>query len=172
MTLTSPLNSNTYFSRGRRAASEQTRVPDWVWGAGLGAVALFFVGLFLLVTGPLSGGGGPCDEGLEPLGGSTVDAETFATVDASLGRVVTALQSGDRDGARANFYGPTHNFTHAVEPPLREVDDEAARNVCEAVLSIETTIEQGSFADAATDAQTLRDSLRDAAVALGYPRPG
>jgi hypothetical protein len=167
-----PLNSTTYHSRRRAAA--QTRLPDWVWGAGLGVIALFFIAVFFLVSGVLGGGGGgsQCDDPLAPLGSSEISAEAFQEEDAALGRVIGFLQSGDRVAAEAAFYGPVHNFTHNADPPLREQDEELAKELCEAVLVLEESFITGTTPDVATDTQRVRDLLRDAAVALGYPRPG
>lgn len=173
MTIATQVNSNTYFSRRRNTAAPQASLPDWVWGAGLGVIALFFVGLFLLLSGTFSGGGGAaCDTALKPLGSSTVSAETFNSVDEAMTRVVSSLQSGDRSGAEASFYGPAHNFTHNVDPPLREVDEGAAKTLCMHVLDIETSLESGTLPQALNDAQNVQEDLRNAAVTLGYPRPG
>jgi hypothetical protein len=168
------LQSNpVYFSRRRRQPAAQTRLPDWVWGAGLGVLALIFVGGFFLVSGVLGGGGsGGCDQALSPLGTSTVDEETFNFVDEALTRTISSLQNGDRDGAFANFYGPPHNFTHNVDPPLREIDEDAAKTLCGHVLDIEASLESGSLAQARGDAENVQEDLRDAAEILGFPRPG
>lgn len=61
--------SHTYFAgkRSNRRSSEQTRLPDWAWGAGIGLLVLVFFGGYFVVSGALGGnGGGPCDEALPP----------------------------------------------------------------------------------------------------------
>src|SRR5687767_2078706 len=103
----------------RRAgpAQGQTRIPDWVWGAGLGVIVILAVGGYFL----LSGGGGSastCDKPLAPLGASVVNQESLNAEDVGLERVISLLTAGDRAGAEQSFYGPVHNFTHNFDPPL------------------------------------------------------
>ncbi len=166
------LDNRTYFARRRRAASQE-RLPDWVWGAGIGLLVLVFVGGYFVATGAFGGSeAGACDEALPPLGTSIVDGEAFAEKDEGLTRVLVFLEQGDRQGAEAAFYGPVHNFTHSVDPPLREVDEPLAKELCHAVIDLENNL-----ASRATDfeiiggVEEVQLILRDAAEALGYPRP-
>jgi hypothetical protein len=134
---------------------------------------VFFVGGYFAVSAVMGGGnGGTCDNPLPPLGTSTVDAEAFATEDAALGNVLALLEAGDRAGAEAAFYGPVHNFTHNVDPPLREVDEDLAKELCENVIQLENDL-TGRVGDPEIigGLRRVRENLRDAAVALGYPRP-
>jgi hypothetical protein len=134
---------------------------------------LVFVGGYFAATSVGGGsGGGACDEELPPLGTSIVDGDAFAEKDEGLTRVIELLEQGDRQGAEAAFYGPVHNFTHSVDPPLREVDEAKAKELCKAVIQLENDL-----ASRATDVEILggveavREQLRDASEALGYPRP-
>ncbi|HEY5640078.1 MAG TPA: hypothetical protein VIW01_08505 [Dehalococcoidia bacterium] len=167
------LAANTLYSRRRSRATRQSGVPDWIWGAGLGVIALFFVGAFFLVR-DLSGGGagGTCNEPLSPLESSEITADAFANEEAALTRVISMLTLGDRPGAEAAFFGPVHNFTHNVDPPLRERDEDAAKELCEAVIEMENGFAtNASTATIAAQIDLVRTLLRDAAETLGYPRP-
>jgi hypothetical protein len=150
------------------------KVPDWVWGAGLGALVVIFVGAFFIVRSATGGDASACDSDLPPLTTDTpdVNAEAFANEDAALKRVVDMLSAGDRAGAEAAFFGPVHNLTHAVHPLVREVDEDLGREICEVVLDLENQLAVGaSDASVALNMDRVRGLLRDAAVALGYPRP-
>jgi hypothetical protein len=170
----SHLTVNTLYSRRRRAVRAQNTLPDWVWGAGLGTIVIIFAGAFFVIRSVTGGGdGGICDKELPPLDNSQVDAEGFISEDAALGRVINMLNAGDRQGAEAAFYGPVHNFTHAADPPLRETDEALAKDLCNAVIDLETSLEQSASNPLlASQVAEVRDLLRDAADALGYPRPG
>jgi hypothetical protein len=169
-----PVSKPLLYRRSRRRASSQTRIPDWVWGAALGLVVLVFIGGYFLATQVAGGGdGGGCDSPLAPLGTSQISAEAFAAEDTGLGRVLDLLQAGDRAGAEAAFYGPVHNFTHNVDPPLREVDDSAAKALCNEVLNVEELLfNRASDVELIGSIEKIREQLRDAAETLGYPRPG
>src|SRR5512132_2185944 len=117
---------NVLFSSRRRArrptyrpASGQTRIPDWVWGAGLGLIVIVAIGgYFLLSSG--GGGGGTCDTALKPIRTSDISAKGFQDEDTGLADIIQRLQAGDRNGGEQEFYqGKTHDFTHNVDPPLR-----------------------------------------------------
>ena len=147
-----------------------------------GDVALF-LGLVAVVGGGivvaviiLSGGGGgsgTCDSPLFPLGESEVSQLGFQTEEVGLTRVVQAATVGNLQAAEAAFFGDVHNFTHNVDPPIREVNEELAKELCEAVIDIEDAlvppVDIGSVAAGAT---RIRELLRDAAEALGFARPG
>jgi hypothetical protein len=160
-------------SRRRGPASGQTALPDWVWGAGLGLIVVLFIGGYFAVTQVGgSGGGSSCDD-VKPLGSSVINAESFVEEDAGLGRVLDLLSAGDRVGAEAAFYGPVHNFTHNVDPDLRQTDERSARDLCEQVINVETALtERAANANIVAILQNIREMLRDAAETLGYPRPG
>ncbi len=166
--------ASTVYSRRRPRTARDSRVPDWIWGAGLGALALLFVGAFFLVRDLTGGGvGGTCDEPLAPLDGGEIDAQAFAAEDEALTRVISMLTLGDRQGAEAAFFGPVHAFTHNVDPPLRDRDEDAAKELCEAVLDMENSLATNApSATIAAQIDLVRELLRDAAETLGYPRPG
>jgi hypothetical protein len=159
----------------RRARRRQSGggVPDWAWGLGLGVLAVIIVGGFFLMTEVLGGGGGgTCDQELPPLGSSEISQETFDTHVQSLTRVIDFLNAGDRAGAEASFYGETHSFTHNIDPPVRQQDEELAKRLCEAVLAVESSlVTSGSNASLALEMTTIRDLVQDSAVVLGYTRP-
>ncbi len=166
--------ASTLRSRRRSRATRRSGVPDWAWGAGLGVIALFFVGAFFVV-GEISGGGtgGTCNEPLPALDGVDISAEAFVGEEDALTRVISMLNLGDRPGAEATFFGPVHAFTHNVDPPLRERDEDAAKELCEAVIEMETGFSTNApSATIAAQIDLVRTLLRDAAETLGYPRPG
>ncbi len=166
--------ASTFYSRRRSRATRHSGVPDWVWGAGLGVIALFFVGAFFVV-GEISGGGSGtiCNEPLAALDGVDISAKAFIDEDDALTRVISMLNLGDRPGAEATFFGPVHAFTHNVDPLLRERDEDAAKELCEAVTEMETGFSTNAPpATIAAQIDLVRTLLRDAAETLGYPRPG
>jgi len=166
--------ASTLYSRRRSRATRHSGVPDWVWGAGLGVIALLFVGAFFVVGEISSGGtGGVCNEPLAALDGVDISAEAFVGEEDALTRVISMLNLGDRTGAEATFFGPVHAFTHNVDPPLRERDEDAAKELCEAVIEMETGFSTNAPpATIAAQIDLVRTLLRDAAETLGYARPG
>lgn len=173
MTHSSPAAS-TLYSHRRSRAKRHSGVPDWVWGAGLGVMALFFVAAFFVV-GRISGddAGGVCDKPLAPLDGAEISAQAFDAEEEALTLVISMLNLGDRPGAEAAFFGPVHGFTHNVDPPLRERDEDAAKELCKAVTEMETGFSTNAPpATIAAQINLVRSLLRDAAEKLGYPRPG
>ncbi|MEO6197229.1 MAG: hypothetical protein ABIP58_03885, partial [Dehalococcoidia bacterium] len=147
------VDSTTLYSgrRSSRRASSQTRLPDWVWGAGMGLIVLVFIGGYFVVSGAFGGSSGStCDSALAPLGTSIVDADAFVEEDAGLTRVLGLLEQGDRQAAEAAFYGPVHNFMHNVDPPLREADEAMAKDLCRAVIDLENKL-----ASRATDPELI-----------------
>lgn len=163
-------------ARSRGPSRAQTSIPDWVWGAGLGAIVLIFVGGFFLFSNVTGGGGATCDNPLKPLGNSPdATAEGFAETDTGLGRLIGFLQQNDMNAANTLFYGPTHNFMHTAEPVIREKDETLGKNLCEAVIQFETDFDAPGGTNPAilaNEVTTIRNYLRDGAVALGFPRPG
>lgn len=160
----------------RRARRRQRGVgiPDWGWGLGLGALAVIIVGGFFLISELLGGGGGgTCDQELPPLGVSEISQAAFDNEFESLTRVIDFLNNGDRAAADASFYGETHGFTHNIDPPVRQQDEALAKNLCRTVLDVEEALfETSSTSSIALLMAELRTLVQDAAVALGYERPG
>ena len=93
---------------------------------------------YFAASGAFGGDGdSTCDNALKPLGTSIVDGEAFAQQDVAMTRVIDLLNQGDRAGAEAAFYGPVHGFTHNADPPLREVDEGLAKQLCRNVIELE-----------------------------------
>lgn len=158
--------------RARRNRAPKSTLPDWVWGLGLGVIVLVFVGAYFALT---SGGSsdGTCDSPLPPLSNSVIDAEAFVEHDAELANIQALLSSGDVEGANAAFFGkPVHNFTHNVDPLVREQDSDLAKNLCRSVIDLEETLFARTDPVAtALIVQSVRSYLGDSAEVLGYPRP-
>ncbi len=135
-----------------------------VGGGIIVAVVLFFGG---------GGGGNPCDNPLAPLGDSEISQMGFQAEDAGLARVVQAATAGNLEAAESAFFGDVHNFTHNVDAPLREVDEELAIELCEEITEIEEELAFGRrLSFIAGQATRIRELLQDAAEALGFARPG
>ena len=127
--------------------------------------------IFLL--GGNGGGNNACDNALPPLGKSDISQAGFQAEDAGLAKVIQAASAGNLPAAEEAFYGDVHNFTHNADQPLRPVDEELARDLCESVIHIEEELAIDRRVDViASDAARIRSLLRDAAEALGYARPG
>ncbi len=138
-----------------------------VGGGIVVAVVLFF--------GGGEGAGSPCDDPLVALGDSDISQLGFQTEDVALTRMNEAASVGNLDSATEVWYendNDVHSFTHNVDAPLREADEEMARELCEAVIRFEDELISERPSRIATEAIRVRDLLRDAAEALGFARPG
>ena len=177
-----PQFPNVFFSSRRRyrrqPAQHQGRLPDWVWGAGLGVIVLIFVAGFFLFS-RFTASSSTCDSPLKPLVGvasQSNDADGFQQEDVDLNRLVTFLQQGDVNGANTIFYGAPHNFMHTAEPEIRARNEDLGKKLCESVIKFETdfdTTQSGiTSGRLSNEVVIIRDYLRDGAVALGFPRPG
>jgi hypothetical protein len=146
-----------------------------VWGAGLGAIVLIFVGGFFFFTQINGGSGSTCDSALKDIGNAPqADAAGFSQVDTALGQLIISLNKADLNAANAEFYGPTHNFMHTADPAIRPVNEQLGKKLCEAVIKFETDFDTSgrtSLGLLANEVATIRNLLRDGAVALGFPRP-
>ncbi len=142
----------------------------------LGLVAVIGGGIVVAVIFLIGGNGGgnnACDNALPPLGKSDISQAGFQAEDAGLTRVIQAASAGNLPAAEDAFFGDVHNFTHNVDAPLRPLDEELARDLCESVIHIEEELAIDLRVDViSTDAARIRALLRDAAEALGYARPG
>ncbi|OGO45752.1 MAG: hypothetical protein A2W34_07385 [Chloroflexi bacterium RBG_16_64_32] len=142
----------------------------------LGLVAVIGGGIVVAVIFLLGGNGGgnnACDNALPPLGRSDISQAGFQAEDAGLAKVIQAASAGNLPAAEDAFFGDVHGFTHNVDPPLRPIDEEMARDLCESVIHIEEELAIDRRVDViASDAARIRALLRDAAEALGYARPG
>jgi len=139
-------------------------------------VAVIGGGIVIAVIFLLGGNGGgnnACDNALPPLGRSDISQAGFQAEDAGLAKVIQAASAGNLPAAEDAFFGDVHNFTHNVDAPLRPLDEELARDLCESVIHIEEELAIDRRVDViASDAARIRALLRDAAEALGYARPG
>jgi hypothetical protein len=173
---------NVVFSQRRRTRQrtvQQQRagsLPDWVWGAGLGVIVLIFVGGFFLFSS-LGSSSATCDSPLKPLGDqSDLTATGFAAEDVMMGHLIDFFNQGDISAANDYFYGgAVHNFMHNADPTIRAKAPDVAKNLCNAVIKLETDMDvsaRQTTTTMAADATLVRKYLADGAVALGYPRPG
>lgn len=145
-----------------------------------------FLGVVLIIAGgvvaavillvPSGGGSGVCDRPLAPLGDGEISQIAFQAEEVGLTNVIEAASAGNVDAAEQAFSytdnGAVHNFTHNVDGPLREVDEELAKELCEAVRDIEEEFLDRRADRVAIEATRIRELVRDAAEALGYARPG
>jgi hypothetical protein len=134
-------------------------------GGGIVAAIIFFVG-------DSGGGNNLCDQPLPPMGESEISQPAFQAEDAGLTTVIEAASAGDLPAAQNAFSGDVRNFTYDIDHRLREVDEELAKELCQAVNSIEEELTVDQRADrVAIQATRIRDLVRQAAEALGYGRP-
>ena len=127
----------------------------------------------ILFLGGKGGGNNACNNALPPLGKSDISQAGFQAEDAGLAKVIQAATAANLPAAEDAFFGDVHNFTHNVDPSLRPLDEELAKDLCESVIHIEEELAIDRRVDViATDAARIRALLRDAAEALGYVRPG
>jgi len=127
----------------------------------------------ILFLGGNGGGNNACDNALPPLGRSDISQAGFQAEDAGLAKVIQAASAGNLPAAEDAFYGTVHSFTHNVDAPLRPIDEEMARDLCQTVIHIEEELAIDRRVDViASDAARIRALLQDAAEALGYVRPG
>ena len=141
----------------------------------LGLVTVIGGGIVVAVVFFLGGGGAgsPCDDPLVALGQSEISQMGFQAEDAGLARVAQAAAAGNLQAAESAFFGDVHNFTHNVDPPVREVDEELAIEICEAVTEIEEELAfDRRISVIAGQATRIRELVQDAAEALGFARPG
>ena len=150
-----------------------------------GDIALF-LGLVTVIGGGIivaavlffgggGGGGSACDDPLPPLGDSEISQLGFQTEDVGLTRMNEAASVGNLELATEVWHAndsELHNFTHNVDQLLPEVDEELAKELCEAVIRFEDELTTGRPGPVAAQATRVRDLLRDAAEALGFARPG
>ena len=163
-------------SRRRSRSQRRSSLKDHAWGGVLGLIFLAFLAALILGGRITGAGAATCDRALPPLpGGNDLGAAGFVNEDAALGRVTDFLYADDRTDADEAFFGPVHSFTHNVDPAVRPVSPESAKALCNAVIRLENDLIAGSGASnlaIAQDTSAVREALRDAAVALGHPRPG
>ncbi len=133
----------------------------------------------IAVISVLGDGGGEssvCDNPLAPLGESEISQLSFQTVDVGLTMMAEATSVGNLDSATEFWYdddSQVHDFTHDVDAPLRDADEELADELCEAVVNLEEELALDRRPSVvARQATRIRDILRDAAEALGFARPG
>ncbi len=130
--------------------------------------------VFLLGGG--EGGGSACNDPLPPLGDSDISQLGFEMEDVGLTMMAEAISVGNLESATEFWYdndSEVHDFTHDVDAPLREADEELAKELCEAVISIEEELALDRRPSVvARQATRIRDILRDVAEALGFARPG
>lgn len=130
------------------------------------------VAVILLVDG---GSSSACDDPLAPLGTGQVEVSQtgFNEEDEGLTRVIQAADVGNLAAVEANFFGDVHNYTHNVDPAIREEDEELAKELCESVIRLEEELAFDQRTSViASEATRIRELLRDGAELLGFDRPG
>jgi hypothetical protein len=118
-----------------------------------------------------SGGSAACARGIPALSSEPLTADRMQQSIDDLRGTAFAATAGDLDGARAHFFGPAHNLTHDIDPPLRAVNPQLATQLCNTVLALEThLLEQKVAPTLASEAQTSADLVTRAAAALGLAK--
>ncbi len=143
------------------------------------AIAAIFTGL-IFGAGALAGGddgasgndatavAGACGRPLSALTGNPVTSERISAAAEGMRAVQAAAETPDPQGAKATFFGETHALTHDIDPPLRAVDPELARLLCESVVILEVELAtQPDLARVAGAAAASATQLEGAGEALG-----
>ncbi len=148
----------------------------------MGLVAIIgggIVAAFVFIFGGSGGDGGGnilCDEPLDPQGQSDISQIGFQAEDDGLTSVIQAASAENLEAVTEVWHADDselHDFTHNVDQLLLEADEELAEELCEAVNGLEDELSINRRPDrVALQATRIRELLRDAAEALGYPRPG
>jgi hypothetical protein len=142
---------------------------------GLAVAGAVFLGIAILK--PFGGSDGAqdnlCDRPLAAIGSGQIGQEQFDSADAGMEQVIALAQQGDVDGAQVAFFSKVHNFTHDVDQPLRDKNEESAKGLCRAVVQIEAEFAFGGEAPTvAAEAEGIRDLLGQAAEELGFAPRG
>jgi len=112
-------------------------------------------------------GSAGCDRGIPALSSDPVTADRLELAIDDLRGTVFAATAGDLDAARSHFFGPAHNLTHDIDPPLRAVNPQLATQLCNTVLALETHLLERTVAPTlASEAQTSADLMTRAAAVL------
>ncbi len=116
-----------------------------------------------------SSGTNICDRPLPALGSGQINEEKFNTVDGGMDLVIRLAAAGDVSRAQVAFFSVVHDFTHDVDGPLRDSNDNLAIRLCKAVAQIEAEFAfGGEAATVAEEAEGIRDLLRQAAAEMGF----
>lgn len=148
---------------------------------GLALAVTATVALLLAVLEPFGGSNGGedtqqagepvnvCDLPLPPLGSGEISEEHFDMADAGMDRVIVLARAGDIAAASSIFASQVHDFTHDVDAPLRERDEDLAKRLCNAVAAVEALFAyRGGAAEIAQRAEEVRGLLREAAAGFGF----
>lgn len=118
-----------------------------------------------------AGGSAACARGIPALSSEPLTADRMQLAIDDLRGTAFAATAGDLDGARGHFFGPAHNLTHDIDPPLRAVDSQLATQLCNNILALEThLLEQKVAPTLASEAQTSADLMIRAAAVLGLAK--
>ncbi len=112
-----------------------------------------------------------CARGIPALSSEPLTADRMQLAIDDLRGTAFAATTGDLDAARGHFFGPAHNLTHDIDPPLRAVNPQLATQLCTTVLALEThLLEQKVAPTLASEAQASADLVTRAATALGLAK--
>ena len=111
---------------------------------------------------------GVCERPLAPFTTDAVTAERVQAAAAAMRQIQDAAGAGDEAEARVLFFeGDAHNLTHDIDPPLRSLDVELAKKLCQSMLVLEIKILfPGELAVVAQEAGTSAQLLDEAAQVL------
>ena len=109
-----------------------------------------------------------CERPLAAITKDAVTAERVQAAAAAMRRIQDAAGAGDEAEARVLFFeGDAHNLTHDIDPPLRSLDVELAKKLCQSMLVLETKILfPGELAVVAQEAETSARLLDEAEQVL------
>lgn len=145
----------------------------------LAVAAAFSVAVYVASTlssggtgnGTSASGSAACARGIPALSSEPLTADRLQLAIDDLRGTAFAATAGDLDAARAHFFGPAHNLTHDIDPPLRAANPQLATAICNTVLALEThLLEQKVAPTLASEAQTSADLMVRAAAVLGLAK--
>lgn len=109
----------------------------------------------------------------QPLGAITDQALTDTRLEdaaKALRLAATAFEEGRHADAQAHFYSDAHDLTHDIDGPLRAVDADLAKKLCEEIVVIETQLASTGVTNAAElviASNAAADDIEAAGRALG-----
>jgi hypothetical protein len=97
-----------------------------------------------------------------------ISGEDFSLVDGGMKRTIDFAEQNDVGSATMTFLHEVHAFTHVIDVPLREKDDQLGLRLWNAVYELEAGMAQGiDGASMADGARAIRELLREGGRALG-----
>lgn len=110
-----------------------------------------------------------CQSPIGALSNTPLSKARIESAADNMALIADAATNGDLVQAQTLFFGETHNLTHDIDTPLRQVDEGLARALCDNVLTLEQEMPRGTpnMDLIATSSQGAAGQLGEAADELG-----